>query len=33
MLVAGIDYSMTSPALCLYDSERGDFNFENCTFH
>lgn len=33
MLVAGIDYSMTSPALCLYDSERGDFNFDNCTFH
>lgn len=32
MIVAGIDYSMTSPALCLYDTET-EFNFENCDFH
>lgn len=32
MIVAGIDYSMTSPALCLHDTET-EFNFENCDFH
>lgn len=30
MIVAGVDYSMTSPALCIFDDTWGEFNFENC---
>lgn len=33
MIVAGIDYSMTSPALCVYNTETGEFSFDNCTFY
>lgn len=33
MIVAGIDYSMTSPALCVYNTESGEFSFDNCTFY
>lgn len=33
MTIAGIDYSMTSPAICLYDDTAGEFKFENCTIH
>ena len=28
-MIAGLDYSMTSPAICLSDCE---FNYENCIF-
>lgn len=31
MIVAGLDYSMTSPAICLYDDANGDMTFNNCT--
>ena len=31
MRIAGIDYSMTSPALCTHIGERWDFN--NCSFY
>lgn len=30
MTIAGIDYSMTSPAICFYSEESGEFKFENC---
>lgn len=30
MTIAGIDYSMTSPAICFYSEKDGEFNFENC---
>lgn len=30
MRVAGLDYSMTSPAICLYDDADGEMKFENC---
>lgn len=30
--VLGIDYSLTSPALCVYHGA-GDFNLENISFH
>lgn len=30
MTIAGIDYSMTSPAICFYSEESGQFKFENC---
>ena len=33
MTIAGIDYSMTSPAICLYDDAVGEFKFENCTIY
>ena len=33
MTIAGVDYSMTSPAVCLYDDTAGNFKFENCTIH
>lgn len=29
MRLAGIDYSMTSPAICIYDSDN-EFKFDNC---
>ena len=28
-LVAGIDYSMTSPALCIFDTDKGRYCFDN----
>lgn len=31
MIIAGIDYSMTSPAICIYDTDK-EFKFENCDF-
>lgn len=31
MKIAGIDYSITSPAICIYDNSR-PFCFENCEF-
>lgn len=27
-VLAGIDYSLTSPAICVYDTEKGDFSYE-----
>ena len=26
-VLAGIDYSLTSPAICVYDTEKGDFSY------
>ena len=31
-MLVGIDYSITSPAICLYDEKR-EFCFENCSFY
>jgi hypothetical protein len=31
-MLVGIDYSITSPAICLYD-EKHKFCFENCSFY
>lgn len=31
MIIAGIDYSMTSPAICIFDTEK-EWNYDNCTF-
>ena len=33
MIFTGIDYSMTSPGICVYNDEHGDFSFENCNFY
>ena len=32
MIIAGIDYSLTCPAICVHDSHDGDFNFHNAFF-
>jgi Holliday junction resolvasome RuvABC endonuclease subunit len=31
MAIAGIDYSLTSPAVCIHDGE--EWSIDNCTFH
>ena len=32
--IAGIDYSLTSPAICVYKEEDGRyFDFDGCVFH
>ena len=32
--IAGIDYSLTSPAICVYKEEDGGyFDFDRCVFH
>jgi Holliday junction resolvasome RuvABC endonuclease subunit len=33
MTYFGIDYSMTSPAVCIFDDSAGEFKFENCSVH
>jgi Holliday junction resolvasome RuvABC endonuclease subunit len=33
MIYVGIDYSMTSPAICLYNDKIGEFIFNNCVLH
>ena len=34
MIIAGIDYSMTSPSICIFVGEERDaFCFSKCTFH
>ena len=34
MKIAGIDYSLTSPAICVYKDENGGhFDFDRCVFH
>jgi Holliday junction resolvasome RuvABC endonuclease subunit len=30
MIVAGIDYSMTTPAMCIYDDSKGAMSFDKC---
>lgn len=30
MKFAGLDYSMTSPAICIYDDTSNEFRFKNC---
>lgn len=32
-IYSGIDYSLTSPCVAVYDSEQGEFSFENCKFY
>lgn len=32
MIIAGIDYSMSSPSMCIYDTEK-PFTFENCSIY
>jgi Holliday junction resolvasome RuvABC endonuclease subunit len=32
MKIAGIDYSMTSPAICIYDNNT-EFKFDNCEIY
>lgn len=32
MIIGGIDYSMSSPSMCLYDTEKS-FEFKNCEFY
>ena len=29
MIIAGIDYSLTCPGICVYDSDDGKFSFQN----
>ena len=31
--VAGIDYSLVSPAICCYSTASGYFMFESCDFY
>lgn len=31
MKIAGIDYSLTSPSVCIFDGD--EWSWENCTFH
>lgn len=33
MVIAGIDYSMTSPSICVYNGDLGKFNFNQCRFY
>ena len=33
MLFVGIDYSLTGPAICLYNTEDGEFSFANTKCH
>lgn len=33
MILAGIDYSITSPAICLYDTHKKNFCFEHCQWY
>ena len=34
MIIAGIDYSLRSPCVCVFSStEDESFAFEKCTFH
>ena len=32
MIIAGIDYSLNGPAICVFDG-RNDFTFEKCQFY
>lgn len=33
MIISGIDYSLNGPAICVFDTEKGDFSFKNCNFY
>lgn len=33
MVIAGIDYSLTCPAICVHDTAEGKFNFDNTRFY
>ena len=33
MKLAGIDYGITSPAITIFEGEKKDFSFKQCTFH
>ena len=33
MILAGIDYSISSPAITIYNTESGPLCFENCNFY
>jgi Holliday junction resolvasome RuvABC endonuclease subunit len=33
MIVAGIDYSLSCPALCVHDSSKGKLNYQNSKFY
>ena len=33
MIYSGVDYSLTSPSICVYDDSLGVFNFQNCKIH
>jgi Holliday junction resolvasome RuvABC endonuclease subunit len=32
MIISAIDYSITGPAICVFDTEK-EFNFTNCSFY
>jgi hypothetical protein len=32
MIIAGIDYSLNGPSICIFDTLK-DFKFENCSFY
>jgi len=33
MVIAGVDYSMTSPSICVYNGLVENFNFNHCKFY
>lgn len=33
MILVGIDYSITCPAICIHNTESGQLSFENCNFY
>jgi len=32
-IYAGIDYSLTSPSICIYNTKIGDFRFDHCMIY
>ena len=33
MIIAGVDYSLTSPSICIYNSASGAFTFDHCMIY
>ena len=33
MIIGGIDYSITCPAICIYDSSKGKLSFNTCCWY
>lgn len=33
MIYAGIDYSLNCPAMCIYNSDDGEFTHQNCRYY
>jgi len=33
MIIAGIDYSLRGPAICVYHANAGEFCYKTCSFH